>query len=280
MNTEQRSDPPEHDRLAVITGASAGIGLAIADEFARRGYALLLVARREERLASESQRLTSEYKVPVEYVATDLTAPGAMERVYEAVVTTGRTLQVLVNNAGFATYGLFHQSDLDREVSMIRLNIEALVTLSRLLLPLLTASADHTPKTREHTVGIINVASTAAFQPGPRMAGYYATKAFVLSFSQALAAELARSGVTVSALCPGPTASEFQERSGMQLSKLLRMGMMSADAVARCGVRGFLARRRIVIPGFFNAVGAFSTRLFPRRLVTALVARLQAPEPD
>ena len=260
----------EETHRVLVTGASGGIGLAIAEEFARGGHALLLVARREDRLAAEAQRLTDQYGVKADYIAADLTDPGAPSRIYAATIEqdTAAPVSILVNNAGFATYGLFHDLPPENEINLLRLNIEALVTLSRLFLPSFVARGSG---------GIINVASTAAFQPGPLMASYYASKAFVLSFSQALANETARTGVTISALCPGPTESDFQQRSGMQQSRLLRMGTMSAEVVARVGVRGFFRGKPVVIPGIFNKSGAFAVRLFPRKFVTTIVRTLQSP---
>ncbi len=255
------------DRV-LVTGASSGIGLAIAHEFARRGHPLLLVARREDKLRSESRGLVDAYGVDVRILAADLSAPDAPRTVFDFARLLEPSVTVLVNNAGFAAYGPFSESDPDREVNMVRLNVEALLHLTRLFLPGFL---------ERDRGGVLNVASTAAFQPGPYMATYFATKAFVLTFSEALADETRGSSITVSVLCPGPTPTEFQERAAVQQSRLLNLGRLDADTVALAAVRGFLRGKRVVIPGMFNRIGAFAPRLVPRSLATAIVRRLQTP---
>lgn len=259
----------QEKQRVLITGASGGIGLAIAEEFARCGHSLFLVARSEEKLAAESRRLARTYDVEAEYLPADLTDPDSPRRVFSAANATDDPITILVNNAGFATYGPFVERPLDSEVAMVRLNIEALLVLTRLFLPTFVAHGN---------AGVINVASTAAFQPGPLMATYYASKAFVLSFGYALAEELKDTGVTVTTLCPGPTKSDFQERAEMQQSRLLKMGTMSSRSVAKAAVRGYFQKKTIVVPGAFNKTGAFATRIFSRRLISTVVRRLQSPE--
>lgn len=252
----------------LVTGASGGIGLAIAEEFSRRGHSVVLVARNKEKLETEARRLTESYGVETSFHPADLTDPAAREELVASMDNHDRPIDVLVNNAGFATYGLFHELPPEGEATMVRLNVEAVVSLSRLFLSGMVA---------RRRGGLLNVASTAAFQPGPLMATYYATKAFVLSHGEALANEVAEHDLTVTTLCPGPTESNFQRSAEMEQSKLLKAGLMDAATVARAGVSGFLAGKRVVIPGFRNRFGAFLAWLMPRGLVTKVVRNLQSP---
>jgi hypothetical protein len=251
--------------LVLITGASSGIGTELAREYARRGHPLCLSARREadlQRLATELER---EHGVAVTVHAADLSEPAAMDRLADALLARGEPLAALVNNAGYGLYGEFADTDLADTRRMLRLNMEAPLVLSRRLLPLLVAGRGH----------VLNVASTAAFQPGPYMAAYYATKSFLLSLSEALAEELGGSGVSVTALCPGPTASGFQDRAAMQDSALVKHKRLpSAAEVARYGVVAAFRGQRVAIHGWVNTLLAQSVRLTPRRVVTALVAHL------
>ena len=251
----------------LVTGASGGIGLAIAEEFALRGHSVVLVARSKEKLETEARRLAETYAVETGFYPADLTDPAARENLVASVSQDGRPIDVLVNNAGFATYGFFYELPPEGETAMVRLNVEALVSLSNLFLPGMVA---------RRRGGLLNVASTAAFQPGPLMATYYATKAFVLSHGEALSNEVAEHGVTVTTLCPGPTDSDFQRSAAMEESKLLKAGLMDTSTVARAGVSGFLAGKRVVIPGFRNQFGAFMAWLMPRNVVTRVVRNLQS----
>ncbi len=255
---------------AVVTGASAGIGREIARVLAAQAHDLVLVARSRERLELLASELTADHGVSARVLAADLSRPGAPEAVLRAVEDEeGRPVDVLVNDAGVGTYGPFTETPLDETLAVIRLNVTALTALTRLFL------AGMLERGRGR---ILNVASTAAFQPGPRMAVYYATKAYVLHFSEAIAEELRESGVTVTCLCPGPTKTEFHERAEMEQSGLLRVGrLMDAASVARAGVDGMLRGKRLVLPGVANKVAAFATRLAPRRGLTRLVDAIQAP---
>jgi len=245
---------------ALITGASAGIGLELARVFARERYRVVLVARNQKRLEGIAQELRP---AEAQVLAIDLSLPGAPEEVHRKVPK----VDVLVNNAGFGVFGKFVEKGLAEELNMMQLNMTALVTLTRLYLPAMIAAGGGK---------IMNVASTAAFQPGPLMAIYYATKAFVLSFSEAIANELEGTGVTISALCPGPTASDFQERAQMQNSGLVKgRKMMDARTVAEAGYRGLMAGKTVVIPGFGNKLLAQSIRISPRSMVTKIVRRMQ-----
>lgn len=252
----------------LVTGASGGIGLALAEEFARRGHSLLLVARNREKLEAEAKRLAEAYGVATDAFPSDLTEPESRRRLAKLAAGPENPIDVLVNNAGFATYGLFRELNPEQEMAMVRLNVEAVVDLSARLLPGMV---------ERRRGGILNVSSTAAFQPGPLMATYYATKAFVLSHSEALANEVGGSGTTVTALCPGPTESNFQRAAELEDSKLVKAGLMDAETVARAGVEGFFAGKRVVIPGFRNRFGAFMAWLLPRGLVAKVVRNLQSP---
>ncbi len=245
---------------ALITGASGGIGLELARIFGQEGYALVLVARNRQRL----EEIAVELKpTPVQVLAKDLSLVGAAEGVHREVPR----VDVLVNNAGYGVYGRFIETPLDDELGMLQLNMTALVVLTKLYLPAMAAARNGK---------ILNVASTAAFQPGPLMALYYATKAFVLSFSEAIGSELEGTGVTVTALCPGPTATGFQARSKVEKSRLFqRMKVMDAHAVAEAGYHGLMAGKPVVIPGLMNKLLAQSVRFSPRRLVTKIARKMQ-----
>lgn len=252
---------------ALITGASSGIGLELASVAARDRHDLVLVARNRERLDSIGRGLAEEFGVRVSVLAKDLREPSAPAEVGRELAERGTTIDVLVNNAGFGLYGFFAKTPLDRELEMIQVNVAALTNLTKLFLPGML----------ERRAGrILNLASTAAFQPGPIMAVYYATKAYVLSFSEALANETAGTGVTVTALCPGPTRTEFQQRAGILPVPLFSAGLVSKAAdVAREGWDAMKRGKRVVIPGIANRVLIQAERITPRRLVTAIARKLQ-----
>lgn len=248
--------------IALVTGASGGIGLELARLLAAQGHELHLVARRADALEAAAAELGRDR---VRVHAADLTRPGAAAALAEAVPR----VDVLVNNAGVGNFGPFAEADLDRTLGMIQLNVAALTELTRRYLPGMVA----TGRGR-----VLNVASTAAFQPGPLMAVYYATKAYVLSFSEALAEELRGSGVTVTALCPGPTASGFQAGADMEASKLVKgRSLPTAAEVARDGLRAMDAGKVVHVSGVRNKVLASSIRVTPRPVVRRLVHRLQQP---
>jgi hypothetical protein len=249
--------------LALITGASSGIGEALAHEFARRKSDVVLVARSANKLRALADELTRTHGITATVVGADLTTPGATMRVVDATQAVGR-LDVLVNNAGFATFGPFAENKLDDELEEIRLNVEALTDLTKRFLPEIIAAKGK----------ILNVASTAAFQPGPVMAVYYATKAYVLSFSEALWYELRPMGVQVTCLCPGPTKTGFQSRAGQEGVRLLEVGLMSAEAVAAAGVNGLFRGRRLVVPGISNRMGAWIVQFSPTRAVLGVISWL------
>lgn len=251
---------------ALITGATGGIGYELAKLFAQNGHNLVLVARDKARLETVAQELASQHGVQVQAIAKDLARANSAPELFDQVRHLSIRVDVLVNNAGVGLYGLFAQEDPAAELEMLQLNVLSLTQLARLFLPeMLSRGAGR----------ILNVASTAAFQPGPLMAAYYASKAYVLSFSEALANELRGTGVTISVLCPGPTATGFQKRADMLASKLFERGVMDASTVAAAGYRGLMRNKTLVIPGWRNKLLAVSVRLPPRSWIPAMVPRLQ-----
>jgi uncharacterized protein len=254
---------------ALITGASNGIGLELARGLAAAGHPVALAARNGEKLQALALELQRDYGVDTRVVAIDLGQRDAADLLVDALVATGVQPRVLVNNAGFGLYGLHAETALDDEQAMIDLNITTLTRLTKRLLPAMIAGGDGR---------ILNVASTAAFQPGPYMAVYYATKAYVLSYSEALAEEVSGSGVTVTALCPGPTASGFQDKAAMHDSALVKgKRLPSAKTVADYGLRAMRRGQRVAIHGGMNWLLAQSIRFTPRRVVTWLVAKMSRP---
>lgn len=254
---------PDH-KTALVTGASFGIGLELARIFAREGYNLVLAARSGDKLRLLSSELEKAHGTRSLILAVDLAEPGAAAYVLDQTTRADVAIDVLANNAGFGQYGLFVENDLEECLRQIQLNVTTLTHLTRLYLPEMV----------ERKSGrILNVASTAAFQPGPLMAVYFATKAYVLHFSEALANELAGTGVTVTCLCPGATATEFHRRASATQMKLLSFGAMDARTVAEEGYRASMTGKPVVIPGFKNWLLAQSVRFSPRPLVTK-IARL------
>jgi uncharacterized protein len=249
-------------QTALITGASGGIGYELSKLFARDRYNLVLVARSAEKLNQVAAELQSQFGIAVKTVALDLAAAPAVKFLLDQMQRDGLTIDVLVNNAGFGGFGDFAEMPEDEILAQIQLNISALTHLTRLFLP---------PMLARHSGRVMNVASTAAFQPGPLMAVYYATKAYVLSFSEALANEVAGSGVVVSCFCPGATDTGFAKRAGTENSRLFRkLRPMNAEVVARDGYRGLMAGRTVVISGMQNWLVAESVRFAPRKMVTAV----------
>jgi short-subunit dehydrogenase len=252
---------------ALITGASGGIGEALARLLAAAHIDVVLVARSAGKLSALAADLERAHGVRTFVLAQDLASPTAADAIAAELAGRGRNVDILINNAGFATYGRFAETPAAEEAQMIQVNITALTMLTKALLPAMLQ--------RRHG-RIMNVASTAAFQPGPLMAVYYASKAYVLSFSEALSNETAGSGVTVTCLCPGPTRTGFQDRARMQESKLFStLSVASAADVARAGFDGMMAGRAIVIPGVTNKIGVQVLRLAPRALVRRAIRAMQ-----
>ncbi|HMP01194.1 MAG TPA: SDR family oxidoreductase [Gemmatales bacterium] len=254
---------------ARVAGASSGRGVEFARLLAAEGHDLVLVARSSDKLASIAQDLQGRHGGAVHPIPVDLAVPHAPDSLVNLLRERGLSPDLLINNAGFGSYGPFIETDLGEQLRMIQVNVAALTHLTHLLLP----------EMMQRRCGrILNVASTAAFQPGPLMAVYYATKAFVLSFSEALANELNGSGVTVTCLCPGPTQTGFQERAAMTRSRLVAgRKIMDATAVARAGLKAMHKGKTLVIPGLGNKLLTLSVRLAPRQMVTKMVRGLQSP---
>jgi short-subunit dehydrogenase len=261
MNTTTR-------KTALITGASSGIGKALATEFAKNGYDVILAARSVNKMQALADSLKTRFGVQATVIAADLQTDSGAAQLHADVKARGFVINALVNNAGYGLYGEFHHSELQPELAMMQLNMNTVVVLSKLFMPDLLATQGK----------ILNTASTAAFQPGPYMAVYYATKAFVLSFSEAIAAELEGTGVTVTALCPGPTASGFQDKAEMHASALVKgKKLPTAEEVATAGYRAMQRGRRVFIPGTMNWLMAQSPRFTPRNIVTGIVKAMSKP---
>ncbi|GGO02216.1 SDR family NAD(P)-dependent oxidoreductase [Haloarcula pellucida] len=244
---------------ALITGASAGIGEALAREFAGHGHDVVLVARREERLESLAADLERE-GVAAETVAMDLDSASAAEELHETVTERGLDVDILVNNVGVGTYGPFAESDLDAERTQLRLNVVLPVELTRLFLDEFDGGGK-----------VLNVGSVAGFQPGPNLAGYYASKAYVNSFTEAIAAEL-RDEVAVTLLCPGPVDTEFQSRAGMGDSAVGRLTSNTPEAVAESSYEGLMAGETVVVPSRAMRVVDLLGRVTPRPVVRRVAA--------
>jgi hypothetical protein len=248
----------------LVTGASSGIGLEIARVLAARGYDLVLSARSKDALDSLAAELAAHHGIAARVVVADLAQIGAAAELHQRIAQAGMPIEVLINNAGFATYGPFADADPEVEREELNVNIVALTELTKLFLTGMLA---------RRSGRILNVASTAAFQAGPLMAVYHASKSYVLHFSEALAEEVRGSGVTVTAVCPGYTATGFQKRARIANSKLFESGTPTAAAVAEIAVDAMFRGRTLVIPGFTNAAMAWLVRFFPRRAVAHVIRR-------
>jgi short-subunit dehydrogenase len=251
--------------VTIITGASAGIGTALARVFARHGHRLMLVARREDRLTALAAEISANGAPAPLVVPFDIAQPNAVAHIRRVLAEHGCEAQYVVNNAGFGLVGRAVSLDLPEQLTMIDLNVRALTDLSLAFVDSLSA----------HRGGLLNVASVAGFLPGPNSAVYYAGKAYVLSFTEALHKELQPQGVRVTALCPGPVQTEFQARAGVGGSKATPIFTTSAERVAEEGYAGLMAGKRVVIPGFANKVAAFLPRVLPRGRVLSLVGARQ-----
>jgi len=254
------------ERVALITGASAGIGSELAKIFARDGHRVALVARRQDRLDALASEITAAGGKPPLVIACDLQRQDAGDAICAALTAANVEAEYLVNNAGFGLMGEWAALDRAEQVAMVDVNVRALTDLSLRFVEQLA----------RHRGGILNVASLAGFMPGPRMAVYYATKAYVLSFSEALFCELAPRGVRVTTLCPGPVPTEFQERAGIIPGFDSKVLNLPAETVALAGYRGLMAGKRLVLPGVGMKVIPFMLRFVPRAWVVAMVGRVQS----
>ncbi len=252
---------------ALVTGASTGIGRELADLAAQDGYDIVLIARSESLLQRAASDIRQKWKRDVTVIASDLTHPEAPREILNSVAKADLDIEVLINNAGFGLVGKFWELAEREQIDMVQLNVTALTDLTRLFLPRLI----------ERRRGfIMNVASTAAFQPGPLMSVYYATKAYVLSFSQAVHNEAREFGITVSCLCPGPTQTEFDKRARATDTRLFSGGRsMSARKVAEIGWNGMKRGKPLVIPGTLNGLMAFLTRFAPIQFTASMARKMQ-----
>ena len=253
-------------KWALVTGASAGIGKALAEELAKGGTNLVLTARREDRLASIAQGLSAKHNIRSEIFVADLAKPSAPEAIFQFTEQKGLKIDLLVNNAGFGQYGELHSSDTDRLLQMVQVNCTAVLHMTRLFVPAMVA---------RRSGDVLIVASTAAFQAVPYISTYAATKVFDLYLAEGLAEELQPYGIRVCALCPGTTTSEFHEIAGHPSHSKGRE--QSAETVARNGLRALAAGKSYVISGLANYLGAHGERLVPRRFVTRVAAKLFRP---
>jgi uncharacterized protein len=253
-------------KWALVTGASAGIGRALAEELARGGTNLVLTARREDRLRRLAQELSAKHRIQAEIFVANLTQPAAPEAILQYTREKGRVIDLLVNNAGFGQYGALHSTETDRLLQMVQVNCTAVLHLTRLFVPAMVA---------RRSGDVLIVASTAAFQAVPYISTYAATKAFDLYLAEGLAEELQPHGIRVCALCPGTTTSEFHEIAGHPAHS--RGREQSAETVARNGLKALAAGKSYVISGLGNYLGAHGERLVPRRLVTRIAAKMFRP---
>lgn len=252
---------------ALITGASNGIGLELARIHAAKGDHLILVARSVSKLTEIKSDLEKQHRIQVHVIAKDLSAPNAAQEVYDETTRLGLTVDYLINNAGFGDFGMFTNTDWNKEQQMINLNITALTQFTKLYLK---------DMVRRGKGRVMNVASTAAFQSGPTMAVYFATKAYVLSFSEAVDNEVRDKGVTVTALCPGATESGFQAAAAMEESRLVKgRKLPTSKAVAEYGYKAMMAGKTVAIHGLLNRVMANAVRFLPRALVVKATRKVQ-----
>jgi len=256
--------------IALITGASSGIGEELAELFARDKSSLILVARSQDKLQALADRLAKTYGIQTLVLPCDLSLPDAARTLFEAVTAAGWTVDCLVNNAGFGGMGYFDEIPESEAISLLQVNILALTQLTRLILPGMVA---------RKRGRILNVASTAAFQPGPNAVVYYASKAYVWYFSEGLQTELSGTGVTVTCLAPGPTRTNFGEVARMQESGAFRMNSMEVEPVALAGYQAMRAGRTLVVPGLFNKVLQWSSKFSHWAIVKQVMKRIMQPLP-
>jgi short-subunit dehydrogenase len=253
---------------ALITGASSGIGWALADQFARHGHDVILVARNEARLSELAQQLRTQHGIAASFLSCDLSRPDAADEIHRWIRKQGYSVDILVNNAGFDVYGKLSETDRQQELDMLAVNVVSLTALTKLFLPRMI---------KRERGRILNIGSTGSFIPSPRNAVYSASKAYVLSFSAALAEECRGSGVSVSCVCPGATHTNFHERALMQDINLMKIGVMRADYVAGIAYRACMSGRRLVIPGPFNKLSMATMAILPLSWQARLAGFFTAP---
>ncbi len=255
-------------KTVLITGASSGIGYEFAKIYAKKGYNLVITARRKNNLDRIKQELESfDTSICVDIIVLDLSKQNSAKELYEVVKQRGILIDTLINNAGFGVYGNFIETDIEKEIDMIELNIKSLVVLTKLFLKDMVSRNNGT---------IINVASTAAFQPGPLMSVYYASKSFVLSFTEAIRNEVRDTNVNISVLCPGPTDTEFEKSASLEESSLFtKLKVMKPEKVAIIGYKGINRNKSVIIPGILNNILITFNKIIPRVLVINIVRKLQ-----
>ncbi|MBT7903643.1 SDR family oxidoreductase [Candidatus Woesearchaeota archaeon] len=254
----------------LITGASSGIGLELAKIYAKNNHDLVIVSRNKLKLNEICKELKKQNNINCHIISADLSKTQEITQLHQKIKRQKLPISILINNAGFGTYGLFHQTKLEKELNLIDLNIKGLTHLTKLF------TQDFLKKKRGR---ILNVASMAAFQPGPYMAVYYASKAYVLNFSEGIAAELENTQVQISTLCPGATKSGFQKASHSERAGVMQQKIMSARTVAKYAYKKFMKKKatRIIIPGFKNKLMAIGSKLTPRKMITRIIKKLQKP---
>lgn len=255
-------------QTALITGASGGLGEEFAQLCAADGNDLVLVARSKEKLEILGKELATKHNIRFTVLPHDLSLPDAVQKLTEELKSGNIEPDILINNAGFGAYGLFHETSYAQEKNLIAVNIAALTELTKCILPAMV---------KRGSGCVLNIASTAAFQPGPLMAVYYASKAYVMNFSLALSEELKGTGVTVTCLCPGPTKTGFETNANLGNSRLFRLGSMNANTVAKIGYDAMNCGKSLVVAGLRNKIGAFMTRFIPRMLAAKIARTVQAP---
>jgi short-subunit dehydrogenase len=257
-------------KTVLITGASSGIGLECAKRFASNNFDLILVARNEEKLKALKAELEEQYGVSALVIVKDLSQKGAAQEIFEQTEIQKMDVNVLVNNAGFGDYGRYADADWEKQYDMVQVNVLALMQLTKLFLPQMIQRKEGR---------ILNIASVAAFVPGPYMSVYYASKSFVLSFSESLAVELKGSGVTVTAVCPGPTETGFEKVAGSGIRKLFDTTKTAAvDKVALFSYRAVMRGKIIAIPGLKNKAAVVGQRFLPKRIIRPIVLKLQGED--
>lgn len=250
----------------LITGASQGIGAEFAKLFAKDNYDLVLVARNKDKLTQFARELQEKNEVFIKILIYDLSTPSSARKIFDDVDKEGIEIDILINNAGFATHGEFISTDYDEELGEIEVNITALTLLTKLFLP----------QMKKRKAGkILNVASTAAFLPGPFMAVYYASKAYVLSFSESLQEELKGTGITLTILAPGPTKTGFASRANVEKSRIFSHGLLNPTMVAKLGYDGLMRGEYIIFPGLKNKLASIVGRVFPHSFLGKIIGRLQ-----
>lgn len=255
------------NKTALITGASNGLGYDLASVFAENGYNVVLVARNKDKLLDLANQARQMFGVSAHVIPKDLSQPGAPSEIFKELQSKKINVDVLVNNAGFGLLGQFGYSDPAEQINMLDLNVMAPVRLTTLFLPAML---------EKKSGRILNIASTAGFQPGPFMSGYYASKAFLVNFTAGLAEEVRDRGVTVSVLCPGPMATGFRARAGIKQPTLFAtLADIDSRITARSGFEGLMAGKGIIIPGFFNKLGMLAGRIMPMTLMARILGSIQ-----